>query len=101
MNGKRWGPSSLGWDNNVSDHEMCTVYKDTTENLFITRCAYAQGRVKRLSPSIYIYVCVCVSLVSSIQKEAGNEASVCVCVCVCGGKKHGCLLSYRSKIATK
>ena len=24
-----------------------------------------------------------------------------VCVCVCGGKKHGCLLSYRSKIATK
>ena len=47
--------------------------------LIITRCAYAQGRVKRLSPSIYIYVCVC----------------------VCGGKKHGCLLSYRSKIATK
>ena len=26
----------------------------------ITRCAYAQGRVKRLSPSIYIYMCVCV-----------------------------------------
>ena len=26
---------------------------------FITRCAYAQGRVKRLSPSIYI-ICVCV-----------------------------------------
>ena len=25
----------------------------------VTRCAYAQGRVKRLSPSIYIYVCVC------------------------------------------
>ena len=50
---------------------------------FITRCAYAQGRVKRLSPSIYIYM------------------YVCVCVCVCGGKKHGCLLSYRSKIATK
>ena len=24
----------------------------------VTRCAYAQGRVKRLSPSIYIYVCV-------------------------------------------
>ena len=24
-----------GWDNNVSDHEMCTVYKDTTEKLFI------------------------------------------------------------------
>ena len=23
----------------------------------ITRCAYAQGRVKRLSPSIYVYVC--------------------------------------------
>ena len=49
--------------------------------LLITRCAYAQGRVKRLSPSIYIYVCMC--------------------VCVCVGKKHGCLLSYRSKIATK
>ena len=28
--------------------------------IIITRCAYAQGRVKRLSPSIYIYVCVCV-----------------------------------------
>ena len=29
----------------------------------ITRCAYAQGRVKRLSPSIYLFVClfVCVS----------------------------------------
>ena len=26
----------------------------------ITRCAYAQGRVKRLSPSIYLFVCVCV-----------------------------------------
>ena len=24
----------------------------------ITRCAYAQGRVKRLSPSIYLFVCV-------------------------------------------
>ena len=43
----------------------------------ITRCAYAQGRVKRLSPSIYLFVCLCVV------------------------KKHGCLLSYRSKIATK
>ena len=41
-----------------------------------TRCAYAQGRVKRLSPS-YLFVDVCVV------------------------KKHGCLLSYRSKIATK
>ena len=39
--------------------------------------AYAQGRVK----SVYIYICVF--------------------VCVCVGKKHGCLLSYRSKIATK
>ena len=31
------------------------------EHIF-TRCAYAQGRVKRLSPSIYIYmwICVCV-----------------------------------------
>ena len=28
---------------------------------FITRCAYAQGRVKRLSPSIYmcVYMCMC------------------------------------------
>ena len=26
----------------------------------ITRCAYAQGRVKRLSPPIYLFVCVCV-----------------------------------------
>ena len=25
-----------------------------------TRCAYAQGRVKRLSPSIYLFVCGCV-----------------------------------------
>ena len=46
---------------------------------------YAQERVKRLSPSIYIFVGVC----------------VCVCVCVCVVEKHGCLLSYRSKIATK
>ena len=45
--------------------------------IIITRCAYAQGRVKRLSPSIYLFVCLCVV------------------------KKHGCLLSYRSKIATK
>ena len=37
-----------------SNHVHC-------DHLFITRCAYAQGRVKRLSPSIYIYVCVCVS----------------------------------------
>ena len=49
--------------------------------LIFTRCAYAQGRVKRLSPSIYLFVCVCVD--------------------VCVVKKHGCLLSYRSKIATK
>ena len=28
-------------------------------SLLITRCAYAQGRVKRLSPSIYLFVCVC------------------------------------------
>ena len=48
-----------------------------TMSFVITRCAYAQGRVKRLSPSIYL------------------------CVCVCVVKKHGCLLSYRSKIATK
>ena len=26
----------------------------------VTRCAYAQGRVKRLSPSIYLFVCGCV-----------------------------------------
>ena len=39
-------------------------------DVIITRCAYAQGRVKRLSPSI-LYICMC----------------------VCGGKKHGCLLS--------
>ena len=26
--------------------------------LIITRCAYAQGRVKRLSPSIYLFVCL-------------------------------------------
>ena len=50
-------------------------------NYIFTRCAYAQGRVKRLSPSIYLFVCVCVD--------------------VCVVKKHGCLLSYRSKIATK
>ena len=30
----------------------------------ITRCAYAQGRVKRLSPSIYIFVCICVCVSS-------------------------------------
>ena len=35
-----------------------------------TRCAYAQGRVKRLSQSIYLFVCVC----------------VCVCGCVCRQK---------------
>ena len=29
-----------------------------TLGLLITRCAYAQGRVKRLSPSIYLFVCV-------------------------------------------
>ena len=45
--------------------------------LIITRCAYAQGRVKCLSPSICLFVCLFVV------------------------KKHGCLLSYRSKIATK
>ena len=33
----------------------CVVY------FIVTRCAYAQGRVKRLSPSIYMCVCVCVS----------------------------------------
>ena len=54
---------------------------DTCIVSFITRCAYAQGRVKRLSPSIYLFVCLFVR--------------------VCVVKKHGCLLSYRSKIATK
>ena len=42
----------------------CTMATASTSRVhvsaFITRCAYAQGRVKRLSPSIYIYVCVCV-----------------------------------------
>ena len=33
----------------------------TASERVVTRCAYAQGRVKRLSPSIYICVCVCVS----------------------------------------
>ena len=32
--------------------------------IVITRCAYAQGRVKRLSPSIYLFVCVCVCVSS-------------------------------------
>ena len=58
-------------------------------DVIFTRCAYAQGRVKRLSPSIYLFVGVCVCV------------CVCVCVDVCVVKKHGCLLSYRSKIATK
>ena len=33
------------------------------DDAIFTRCAYAQGRVKRLSPSIYLFVCVwmCVS----------------------------------------
>ena len=57
------------------------LYIEVLRMGIFTRCAYAQGRVKRLSPSIYIYVCLC--------------------VCVCVVKKHGCLLSYRSKIATK
>ena len=50
MNGKRWGPSSLGWDNNVSDHEMCTVYKDTTEKIVMPRggaTAYCSRFVSR------------------------------------------------------
>ena len=65
--------SNLSWSPHIK-----SVYSKSRKVLgVITRCAYAQGRVKRLSPSIYIYVCVCV------------------------GKKHGCLLSYRSKIATK
>ena len=75
----------------LHDQSRCRSAKDqyaseeahaiTTTRLpvVITRCAYAQGRVKRLSPSIYM-------------------CNVC---CVCVGKKHGCLLSYRSKIATK
>ena len=62
---------------NIAHTKFERVLNDT-DSVF-TRCAYAQGRVKRLSPSIYIYVCLC----------------------VCVGKKHGCLLSYRSKIATK
>ena len=36
----------------------------------ITRCAYAQGRVKRLSPSIYICVCVCVCVCVSAKNTA-------------------------------
>ena len=42
------------WNENILMHSSYCV---------ITRCAYAQGRVKRLSPSIYLFVCVwmCVS----------------------------------------
>ena len=35
-----------------------------------TRCAYAQGRVKRLSPSIYLFVCVCVWMCVSSKNTA-------------------------------
>ena len=42
---------------------VCIIHDNSVLNirdvLLITRCAYAQGRVKRLSPSIYIYMYVC------------------------------------------
>ena len=38
----------------------CMLRGDQTYVWVFTRCAYAQGRVKRLSPSIYVCVCVCV-----------------------------------------
>ena len=37
------------------------IYHDRKIVRFITRCTYAQGRVKRLSPSIYLRVYMCVS----------------------------------------
>ena len=63
-------------DRKISEVKQSLSKKLDVKDLGITRCAYAQGRVKRLSPSIYLCVCVC-------------------------RQKHGCLLSYRSKIATK
>ena len=39
-----------GWDNNVSDHEMCTVYKDTTEKLFIMPRGGATAYVLSVCP---------------------------------------------------
>ena len=61
-----------------SSEIRCKLHKSRAAEclncVVITRCAYAQGRVKHS-----IYMC-----------------NVC---CVCVGKKHGCLLSYRSKIA--
>ena len=45
---------SKKYSTSSSEHKRLT--KAVTH--FITRCAYAQGRVKRLSPSIYLFVCV-------------------------------------------
>ena len=38
----------------------CGILAVSSSLTIITRCAYAQGRVKRLSPSIYLFVCLCV-----------------------------------------
>ena len=45
---------------------IAATWDDRQAHTVVTRCAYAQGRVKRLSPSIYVCVCM----------------YVCVCVCV-------------------
>ena len=47
------------------NNHLCTIayyFGDMRQRVtvVVTRCAYVQGRVKRLSPSIYINVCVCV-----------------------------------------
>ena len=47
-----------------------------TELSVITRCAYAQGRVKHLSPSIYVcvYVCVCVCMYVCVSSKTRQFA---------------------------
>ena len=60
--------------------------------IIITRCAYAQGRVKRLSPSIYLCVCealcvwhVCVYDQYSVHQSAPYQSLTVCTVRICIG----------------
>ena len=48
------------------------------DELVITRCAYAQGRVKRLSPSIYIYIYIYIYVCVFVCVSAKNTAVCCL-----------------------
>ena len=64
------------FDKDIATHVVTGIVYGADAFLVFTRCAYAQGRVKRLSPSIYLFVGVCVCVWMCVSSK--NTAVCCL-----------------------